>query len=86
MYKGLQQIDYRLVGWGWGLWDWNWFRARDADALARRLARKASAGDIIVMHDGHHVDPAPDRRYAIEAARQLVPALKARGYELATLC
>jgi peptidoglycan/xylan/chitin deacetylase (PgdA/CDA1 family) len=86
MYKGLQQIDYRLVGWGWGLWDWNWFRARDADGLARRLARKASAGDIIVMHDGHHVDPAPDRRYAIEATRQLVPALKARGYELATLC
>ena len=86
MYTGLQQIDHRLVGWGWGLWDWNWYRPREADALARRLARKASAGDIIVMHDGHHVDPAPDRRYAIEATRQLVPALKARGYDFRALC
>jgi peptidoglycan/xylan/chitin deacetylase (PgdA/CDA1 family) len=86
MYTALAQIDHRLVGWSWGLWDWNWYRPREADGLAARLAKKASTGDIIVMHDGHHVDPAPDRRYAVEATRQLVPALKARGYVLAPLC
>jgi peptidoglycan/xylan/chitin deacetylase (PgdA/CDA1 family) len=86
MYTGLTRIDYALVGWGWGLWDWNWYRAREAGALAERLARKASPGDIIVMHDGHHVDSAPDRRYAIEATRQLVPALRGRGYEFRPLC
>lgn len=86
MYDGLEKIDYRLVGWSWGLWDWNWFRAREAEGLARRLARRASGGDIIVMHDGHHVDPTPDRRYAVEATRQLVPALRARGLEFGTLC
>jgi peptidoglycan/xylan/chitin deacetylase (PgdA/CDA1 family) len=86
MYEGLDRIGYRLVGWSWGLWDWNWYRPREADGLARRLARKASPGDIIVMHDGHHVDPAADRRYAVEATRQLVPALKKRGFEFGTLC
>jgi peptidoglycan/xylan/chitin deacetylase (PgdA/CDA1 family) len=86
MYEGLQQIDYRLAGWSWGLWDWNWFRRREADKLAARLARRASRGDIIVMHDGHHIDPAADRRYAIEATRQLVPALRQRGYEFGLLC
>ena len=86
MYEGLQQIDHQLVGWSWGLWDWNWFRRPEGDKLATRLARRASRGDIIVMHDGHHVDPAADRRYAIEATRQLVPALRQRGYEFGRLC
>lgn len=86
MYEGLAQIDHRLVGWSWGLWDWNWYRPQEATGLARRLGARASPGDIIVMHDGHHVDPAPDRRYAIEATRQLVRALRNRGYGFGRLC
>jgi peptidoglycan-N-acetylglucosamine deacetylase len=86
MYEGLQLIDHKLVGWSWGLWDWNWFRGRDADKLAARLAKRASRGDIVVMHDGHHIDPLADRRYAVEATRQLVPALRRRGYEFGRLC
>ena len=38
------------------LWDFNWFRDKTADALVPRLADHASPGDIIVIHDGHHVD------------------------------
>lgn len=86
MYEGLAQIDHKLVGWSWGLWDWDWFRRPDAVRLAKRLAKRASRGDIVVMHDGHHIDPAADRRYAIEATRQLVPALKQRGFGFGRLC
>jgi peptidoglycan/xylan/chitin deacetylase (PgdA/CDA1 family) len=86
MYEGLDKIEHRLVGWSWGLWDWNWYRAREADGLARRIARRAADGDIVVMHDGHHIEAAPDRRYAIEATRQLIPALRQRGFEFGTLC
>ncbi len=42
--------------------------------------------DIVVMHDGHHVNPGADRRYAVEATRLLVPALRARGYRFDALC
>jgi peptidoglycan/xylan/chitin deacetylase (PgdA/CDA1 family) len=86
MYEGLRSIDHKLVGWGWGLWDFNWYRAREAESVARRLARRVSAGDIVVMHDGHHVEPRADRRYAIEATRLLVPAAKARGFRFGNLC
>ena len=86
MYAGLDQIDFALVGWGWGLWDWNWYRPHQAEGLAERLARKASDGDIIVMHDGHHEDPRADRQYAVDATALLVPALRARGFELGTIC
>ena len=86
MFAGLALIDHVLVGWGWGLWDWNWYRAREADALSRRFVRRASPGDIIVMHDGHHEDPRADRQYAIDATALLVPALRARGFTFGTIC
>jgi peptidoglycan/xylan/chitin deacetylase (PgdA/CDA1 family) len=86
MYEALIKMDYRLVGWTWGLWDWNWYRAREAESLALRLTRRVSDGDIVVMHDGHHVNPGADRRYAVEATRLLVPALRARGYRFDALC
>jgi peptidoglycan/xylan/chitin deacetylase (PgdA/CDA1 family) len=86
MYAGAQRAGYRIVGWGWGLWDWNWYRRRDGAQIAARLARKASNGGIIVLHDGHHVDPRADRDYAIEAVDALIPALRARGFTFGTLC
>ena len=83
LYEALEKADYRLAGWSFGLWDWNWWRPREADALADRLARRARAGDIIVIHDGHHIDPRPDRQYAVDATARLIPLLRARqvGFE-----
>ena len=86
MYSALDRMGYQLAGWTWGMWDWNWWQARDGEKLAARLTRKASPGDIIVIHDGHHKDPAADRRHAAEAVRRLVPALQARGFVFEALC
>lgn len=79
MYAALDSMGYRLTGWSFGLWDWNWGRARDPVALAGRLAAGANAGDIIVIHDGHHLNPRADRQYAVDATARLIPALRARG-------
>jgi peptidoglycan/xylan/chitin deacetylase (PgdA/CDA1 family) len=86
MYEGLERAGYRLAGWGWGLWDWDWWRRPRADRVTARLARKASAGDIVVIHDGHHVNPRADRRHAAATVRLLVPSLRARGFMFGTLC
>ncbi len=86
MYQGLERDGYRLVGWSWGMWDWSWWRTPDAARTARRLAKKASAGDIIVIHDGHHKNSRADRRHAPETIRLLVPALAAEGFSFGRLC
>jgi peptidoglycan/xylan/chitin deacetylase (PgdA/CDA1 family) len=86
MYDALEGLDYRLAGWSWGMWDWSWWRKPQAPAVARRLARKVSSGDIIVIHDGHHKDPRADRSHAGATVRLLVPALRERGYSFRTLC
>lgn len=86
MYDGLDRMGYQLTGWSWGMWDWNWWQQPKDVAVARRLAGKASAGDIIVIHDGHHVNPRADRRHAGETVRRLVPVLRGRGYAFDKLC
>jgi chitooligosaccharide deacetylase len=86
MYLGVERAGFRLAGWSWGMWDWDWWRRPRADRVARKLARKASDGDIIVIHDGHHEDPRADRRHAAESVRRLVPLLRGRGFEFAPMC
>lgn len=86
MYEALERVGYRLTGWSWGMWDWSWWQRPRPERVAARLAKKASDGDILVIHDGHHEDPRADRRYAAESVQLLVPALRARGYTLAPLC
>jgi peptidoglycan/xylan/chitin deacetylase (PgdA/CDA1 family) len=86
MIAGAARAGYVVVGWGWMLWDFNWFKARNADDLVPRLADRASAGDIIVIHDGHHVNPRADRAYAIETIDRLIPELRARGFGFGTIC
>jgi peptidoglycan/xylan/chitin deacetylase (PgdA/CDA1 family) len=86
MMRGLRQRGFRLIGWGWFLWDADPFRTRRPERLVPRLAARAGPGSIIVLHDGHHVDPAADRRYAVAVVEQLIPRLRARGFEFGTIC
>jgi peptidoglycan/xylan/chitin deacetylase (PgdA/CDA1 family) len=86
MYEGVRKAGFRLAGWSWGMWDWDWWRTPQGERVARRLAGKASAGDILVIHDGHHRNPHADRRHAGETVRRLVPELRAQGFQFAGLC
>jgi len=86
MYAGLERGGFKLAGWSWGMWDWDWWREPRGEHAAERLARKASAGDIIVIHDGHHKTPRADRRHAAATVRLLVPRLESRGFAFGTLC
>jgi len=85
MLEGLRRIDYQLIGWGFMLWDFDGFRRRSV-RMVPRLVRYASPGDILVIHDGDHVDPRADRQYAVDVTRQLIPALRQKGFEFGRIC
>jgi peptidoglycan-N-acetylglucosamine deacetylase len=86
MVMGASKAGFRVVGFSWMAWDTTVFGDRKADDLVPRLARGASSGDIIVIHDGHHKNPRADRRYAIETVDRLIPELRSRGFEFGTIC
>ena len=86
MYRGLDRAGYELAGWSFGMWDWNWWRPSEPGPLVERLAARASDGDILVLHDGHHEDPRADRQATVDATGLLISALRSRGFRFATLC
>jgi peptidoglycan/xylan/chitin deacetylase (PgdA/CDA1 family) len=47
---------------------------------------RASAGDIIVMHDGDESAPRRPQPQTVEATARLIPALRARGLSFGTIC
>jgi peptidoglycan/xylan/chitin deacetylase (PgdA/CDA1 family)/predicted O-methyltransferase YrrM len=86
MMRGLARRGFRLFGWGWLLWDAEPFRRRTPERLVPRLASRAGAGSIVVMHDGHHENPRADRQYTVQTVEQLVPRLRAKGLTFGTVC
>lgn len=75
--RAFARLAKRLVLWDVNSYDWKGRPA--ADVVARVLAR-TRPGSIILLHearDGGEV--------TIEAVRQLIPALRARGFELVTV-
>ena len=86
MLMGAARAGYKVIGWGWMLWDFDWFREKTAGSLVPRLVDRASPGDIIVIHDGHHKDPRANRQYAIETVDRLIPELKSKGFGFGRIC
>lgn len=86
MYKGLQAIDYRLIGWGWMLWDVDPLHERTADRILDRIVPRVRGGDIVVMHDGNHAAPREPQPHTVEATSRIIPMLRQRGFSFGTVC
>ncbi len=63
----------------WSIDTLDW-RHRSADAITREILENVQGGDIILMHDYVYGEA-----HTAEALRQVIPALKKRGYEFVTL-
>jgi len=72
-----QRLRKRLVLWDVNSFDW---KGKPASAVALRVLDRARAGSIILMHEARDGGET-----TIEAVRMLVPALRARGFELCTV-
>jgi peptidoglycan/xylan/chitin deacetylase (PgdA/CDA1 family) len=75
--RTLARLGKRTVLWDVNPFDW---RGGTGDEIAARVLRRARPGSIVLLHDARD---GGDRTVA--AVRRLVPQLRARGYELATV-
>ena len=67
----------RVVLWDVNSFDW---KGKPAPEIAERVLDRARPGSIVLMHEARDGGEA-----TIDAVRLLVPALRARGYELVTV-
>ena len=67
----------RLVTWDVNSFDW---KGAPADEVADRVVERTRPGSIILLHEARERGEV-----TIDAVRQIVPALRARGFELTTV-
>jgi len=81
---GLKSAQERLgllgVMWGTIGNDWKW----PAPRITELLLRRARYGEIICLHDGRMIQPAPDIGAMLEAVDKAIPRLKERGLRFET--
>jgi peptidoglycan/xylan/chitin deacetylase (PgdA/CDA1 family) len=72
-----QRLRKRLVLWDVNSFDW---KGRPAGEVVERVLDRARAGSIVLLHEARDGGAT-----TIDAVRLLVPALRARGFELVTV-
>lgn len=56
-----------------------------ADRIVSRIMRQVTPGAVVLLHDGHDLDAAPDRRALLAALPVLIDRLAAAGYSFVTV-
>jgi peptidoglycan/xylan/chitin deacetylase (PgdA/CDA1 family) len=88
MNRAAASFGLVVVEWTISVEDWR--RGWTAAELSAAIERAARPGDVIVLHDGDEtahrsVDSCVDRPIHADTVRRLVPALRARGLDVAPL-
>jgi peptidoglycan/xylan/chitin deacetylase (PgdA/CDA1 family) len=80
---GAAQKRLNLMGVMWTILgrDWRW----NAPRISALLTRQARAGDIICLHDGRDVQPAPNVDAMLAAVADAVPRLQQMGFRFETV-
>jgi peptidoglycan-N-acetylglucosamine deacetylase len=74
---GLQPIMWNVTG-----YDWN---ASSVAHIEDKVTRQVRGGDVILLHDGGHLNFGADRSYTVTATDRLISRYRAEGYEFVTI-
>jgi len=82
---GLRSAQKRLgllgVMWTIIARDWKW----SAERVSSLLLERCGNGDVVCLHDGRTLAPAPDIRATLEAVRVILPRLQQKGLRFETM-
>jgi peptidoglycan-N-acetylglucosamine deacetylase len=68
----------------WSVTGWDWRKRETADSIAKHCD-KAKDGDVILLHDGTHTEPAGDRAASLGATEKILERFTAQGYRFVTV-
>jgi peptidoglycan/xylan/chitin deacetylase (PgdA/CDA1 family) len=69
----------------WSVTGWDWRKGETAESISARCTGKARDGDVILLHDGVHTEPAGDRAASVGATGEILNRLSADGYRFVTV-
>lgn len=72
---GLEPVMWNVTGWDW--------KTNSAAYVEQKVSRQIRGGDIILLHDGSHLNFGFDRAHTVFATDRLIA--KAEGFEFVTV-
>lgn len=80
----LSQRGYKVIGWDVYTLDWK-VPEIDGGKIAEGICSSVRPGSIILLHDSYAVVPECHKSEMVRAVQQVVPRLRAEGYEFVTI-
>lgn len=77
-----RQLAMQPVMWNVTGYDWN---APSVEYVERKVVNRARGGDVILLHDGGHLQMGADRSCTVTATDRLLGRYKAEGYKFITV-
>jgi peptidoglycan/xylan/chitin deacetylase (PgdA/CDA1 family) len=74
---GLEPVMWNVTG-----YDWN---APTAAIIEQKISKQIRGGDVILLHDGGHIQMGADRSQTVRATDHLLTRYKAEGYDFVTV-
>lgn len=74
---GLEPVMWNVTG-----YDWN---APPASVIEQKVEKQIRDGDVVLLHDGGHIEMGADRSQTVLATDHLIPRYKAKGLEMVTV-
>ncbi len=74
---GLQPVMWTVTGYDWD--------AKSAESIEERVSQRIRGGDVILLHDGGHLQLGADRSKTVMATERLLTRYKGQGYEFVTV-
>jgi peptidoglycan-N-acetylglucosamine deacetylase len=68
----------------WSVKPWDW-KAPSAEWIVARAQEQIRGGDVILLHDGGHLQFGTDRAHTVAATDELVRRYRGEGYEFVTV-
>jgi len=76
------QLDLEPVMWNVTGYDWN---APSAEHIERKVVNRVRGGDVILLHDGGHLQMGADRSRTVIATDRLIARYKSEGFDFITI-
>jgi peptidoglycan-N-acetylglucosamine deacetylase len=80
--RAARELGFEPIMWNITGYDWN---APPAAEIERKVSKQVRGGDVILLHDGGHIQMGADRSQTVIATDHLIARYKAEGYEFVTI-
>jgi len=77
-----REMGLEPVMWSITCYDW---KATSAEQIEKHVKRQLRGGDVILLHDGGHMEMGVNRGHTVAATDRLIAKYKSEGYEFLTI-